>query len=665
MDSNEEYLDQLLKSLTEDSSFTAKGSDDSDDGIEHLLNQFPDDVHDVPGDLLNGLFGGSDSAPEVVSPEASGEPDSILEGITDEVSNDLKSVPEEISDEVSGILDGISEEISAEVPNDLNGIAEEISAEVPDDLGGIAEEISAEVPDDQNSIAEEISVEVPDDLDGISEDISEEAPLDLESLLKDMSSEELEDSEEAEPLSGLSENESASYETSDLDEGADDLGSLLESLGAEGDEDAMEISDLLTKAEHDEPIVDMMDSQSEEIDEETAEQSKKRKKKKKERVKKEQVKKEKKHWWSRKKQEVQDIADSLPEESVDSEDGISKVEKHEMDAILAMDTLQGQKKQGFWGKLLNALIQEEEEPEDPADLISDENGAILEELDKEEKNKPKGKKKKAEKKGKGKKSANTDEDEGLDEEVPDTKKKKKEKKPKKEKPPVSVEELLPGKKLPIKKVLSIVIVTLVFCVAYVLISHLYIGHVNKQQAEKAYYAGDYLECYGLLFGQDLNESQALMYHKSEINLQMERMKANYMRLVQEGKDLEALDYLVQFICRKEEFYQKGQEWGSLDVVEETYSGMTSLLVANYGLREERAIEIAALQSDVDYTIALMKVLEEFHGAGTHGAGTAGSGTAGAGTAGMETEGQDQHSSLEDLLPEEEENSDTTFVDSIE
>lgn len=637
MDSNEEYLDQLLKSLTEDSSSAAKGSDDSDDGIEHLLNQFSDDVNDVPGDLFNGLFGGSDSTPETVSPEASDDLDSMPEGIADEVSGDPDSVPEEVSDEVLGMLDGISEEISTEVPDDLDGISEEMSVEALDDL---------------------------------AEDISDEAPLDLESLLKDMSNEAPEDSdevvqdipweEEADPLSGLSENESAPYETSELDEGADDLGSLLESLGAEGDEDVMEISDLLTKAEHDEPIVDMMDSPFQEIDEETEEQPEKRKKKKKERVKKERVKKEKKHWWSRKKQEIQDIANSLPEESVDNEDGISKVEKHEMDAILAMDTLEGQKKQGFWGKLLNALTQEEEEPEDPADLISDENGAILEELDQEEKNKPKGKKKKAEKKGKGKKNTNINEDEELDEEAPDTKKKKKEKKPKKQKLPVPVEELLPGKKLPMKKVLSIVIVTLAFCVAYVVISHLYIGYVNKQQAEKAYYAGDYLECYGLLFGQDLNESQALMFHKSEINLQMERMKANYMRLVQEGKDLEALDYLVQFICRREEFYQKGQEWGSLDVVEETYSGMTSLLVANYGLREERAIEIAALPSDVDYTIALMKVLEEFHGAGSHGTGTVGSGTAD-----METEGQDQHSSLKDLLPEEEENSDVTFVDSIE
>lgn len=649
MDSNEEYLDQLLRSLTEDSSSAADGSDDLDEGIEHLLNQFSDDMHNVPEDMLSGLFGGSDSAPEAVAPEAPGNLDSISEVIASEVSGDLDSVPEEVSDDVLGILDGISDE-------------------VPEGLDSVSEEALGEVPEGLDNIAEEILDEVPEDLDGTSEEISDKAPIDLESILKDMSNEVLEDSdgvvqdipweEEAGPLSDLSENESVLYETSDLDVETDDLGSLLESLGAEGDEDVKEISDLLTKAERDEPIVDMMDSPSQEMDEETEEQPKKRKKKKKERV-----KKEKKHWWSRKKQEkqeIQDIADSLPEEYADNEDGISKVEQHEMDAILAMDALQGQKKKGFWGKLLNALILEEEEPEDPADLISDENGAILEELDKEEKNKPKGKKKKTEKKGKGKKSANIDEDEELDEEASDNKKKKKEKKPKKEKPPVSVEELLPGKKLPIQKVVSILLVTLALCVAYVLISHLYIGYVNKQQAEKAYYAGDYLECYGLLFGQELNKSQALMYHKSEINLQMERMKSNYLRLVQEGKELEALDYLVQSICRKEEFYLKGQEWGCLDVVEDTYFGMTSLLIVNYGLNEERAIEIAALKSDVDYTVALMKILEEFHGAGT-----AGTGAADAGTADMEVEGQGQQSSLADLLPEEEENSDAAFVDSIE
>ena len=268
----------------------------------------------------------------------------------------------------------------------------------------------------------------------------------------------------------------------------------------------------------------------------------------------------------------------------------------------------------------------------------------MKELDKEKKQ-AKGKKKK---KGKDKKAADVNEDEES-EDAPDTKqKKKKEKKPKKEKQPAPVEELLPDKKLSLKKVLPLVAVFLVLCLAFVMVSNLYISYVNKQRAENAYYAGDYLECYGLFLGQELNESQEVMFHRSELALQMERMKGNNRRLVMEGKELEALDYLVQCICRREDYYLRGQEWNSLDVVEEAYAGMLGLLSANYGLTEEQAKEIAALKKDKDYTIALMQVLE---GIGS-GSSDEGSGQ------------QDQPVSYEDLLPEEEEESGSSFVDTL-
>lgn len=564
MDSNEEYLDQLLRSLTEGNSSAKEEADDSDDGIGDLLNQFSDEPHSVPEDLISGLMGGSESTPDSLE-------DEILADLPDEV-------PEEMDNTVPEMV---------EMP------------EMP------------EIPE---------MVEVPEEMEV-----------------------------EPEPETEFSFHE-------DGDEDHDDLGSLLESLGAEGDEDVREISDLLDKAERDEPIVDMVDSEPAEINGEAEESAPKRgKRKKKERVKKEKkerVKKEKKPRRSRKNQEVQDMADSLPEEAAGSIDSILDSMQQETEAALPGEAAVGEKKQGFWGKLLNTLTQEEEDAEDPADLISDENGAIMEQLDKEEQNKGKGKKKKKadKKKGKDKKAADAEDDEELEEAPDSKKKKKKEKKPKKEKPPVPVEDLLPGKKLSLKKILPVVLVALVFCAAYVIVSSLYIGHVNKQRAEEAYYAGDYLECYGLLFGQDLNESQALIYHKSELALQMERMKGNYQRLVMEGKELEALDYLVQFICRREEFYLKAQEWGCLDIVEQTFTGMAGLLRVNYGLDEVRAAEIAALKSDVDYTIALLNVLEEAHSPGTT------DGEAG---------GQEQPAPYEDLLPEEEEISDTEFVDTIE
>ena len=604
MDSNEEYLDQLLKSLTEGNSFDGEDADDSDDGIGDLLNQFSDEPHSVPEDLISGLLGGSGSTPE-------NSTDETLNILSDEIlSNQSDEMPENLDDAVPEIPE------MAEIPE---------MTEIPE-VSEILEmpEVS-EMPE---------SVEAPE--------ISE--LLEAEELQETLDIPE-ESAVEEEPLSDVS--ESAPESEFSADEGGeaeeDDLSSLLESLGAEGDEDVKEISELLDKAERDEPIVDIMDVMPPELSDETEEPSSKKGKRKK----KERVKKEKK---SRRSKKKQDATEGLPEESAEGIDSLLDSMQQETEEAPSEESAAGAKKQGFWGKLLNTLTQEEEDAEDPADLISDENGAIMEQLDKEGKNKAKGKKnKKADKKGKGKNAANAGEDEDLDEAPDDKKKKKKEKKPKKEKPVASVEELLPGKKLSIKKILPVVMVALAFCAAYVLVSNLYIGHVNKQRAEEAYYAGDYLECYGLFFGQDLNESQALMYHKSELALQMERMKSNYRRLVLEGKELEALDYLVQSVCRREEFYLKGQEWGCLDLVEETFSGLTGLLNANYGLDEVRAMEIAALESDVDYTIALLNVLEEAYSPKP---------------ADEEAGGQEASAPYEDLLPEEEEISDTEFVDTI-
>lgn len=584
MDSNEEYLDQLLKSLTEENSSAEEGADDSDDGIGELLNQFSDEPHSVPEDLISGLLGGAESAPE-------NSADEMVDILSDEMAGNLSEAVPEIVETV-----------------DTSDISEMLETpEVP------------EVPEMMETTETPEMLEAPEEFETEDESLFAAGGQELAS---EFSSDEVEETE------------------------ADDLGSLLESLGAEGDEDVKEISELLDKAERDEPVVEMMDVMPPEINDETEESSVKKGKRKK----KERVKKEKKPRRSKKKQETQDAADSYSEESGEGIDSILDGMQQEAGEDLPEEAVSGEKKQGFWGKLLNTLTQEEEDAEDPADLISDENGAIMEELDKEDKNKAKGKKKKkADKKGKDKKSADAGEDEDFEEAPDDKKKKKKEKKPKKEKPPVPVEDLLPGKKLSIKKILPVVLVALVFCAAYVLVSNLYISYVNRQRAEAAYYAGDYLECYGLLYGQDLNESQALMYHKSELALQMERMKGNYRRLVLEGKELEALDYLVQSVCRKEEFYLEGQEWGCLDLVEQTFAGLIGLLNANYGMEEARAIEIAALKSDTDYTIALLNVLEEPHSPEPTD---------------EEAGGQEQPALYEDLLPEEEELIDTEFVDTI-
>ena len=423
----------------------------------------------------------------------------------------------------------------------------------------------------------------------------------------------------------------------------DDFSSLLAGLGEESSEDVQEISELLNKADHDEPVDDTLAALLQGLKEEEpqnrvysaedlfgAEEAEQQPEKPGRRKKKERVKKEKKSRWGRRHKEVPETAPASGGDGVEMGMSAAQAGALEEEMSLAADHAKAEKKPGLLKKMWDALMEEDEEEDS---LISDENNAILQQMDQEEQKKAKGKKnKKSEKKEGGKD------------------KQKKQKKPKKEKKgiPVIAEEGIPEKKLPLKRILPILLAGLTVAVAYVAVSQLYIGYASRQRAEDAFYAGNYQECYELLFGRDLNESEAVMYHKSELALKMERAKKNYQTLLMEGKELEALDYLVQFLCRHEEYRIEGQEWNSLDVVEETYTGMTGLLTANYGLTEDQALEIAALVKDTDYTLALMAVLE-----GTY--------------AQEETQEEQQEgvpSSYEDLLPEELEDQDAEFIDSL-
>ena len=337
MDSNEEYLDQLLKSLTgEDSSGAAGGTDDldQDDGLGDLLNQFSDDMDSVPGDLLSGLLGSPENLPE--------EPSHIAQ-------------EDEAEDESATLSDMLQDMAGEDEPEE----AVDILTEMP------SEESIEDAIEQQPAFAE-------------SEQAAFEAP-------------ETSDSELTEDFGP------ATVELSADDMEEDDLGSLLDSLGADGDEDAQEISNLLDMAERDEPVDNVVDSLMQGLNQEVSQeegysgddflgedaieellgsQGKKKKKK------------EKKPRRSKKKKGLQEIAVDMPEDATELSEDNTDLSQQET----GNESAGGEKKQGFWGKLLNALTQEEEEEEDPSDLVSDENGEILKELDKEKKQ-AKGKKK--------------------------------------------------------------------------------------------------------------------------------------------------------------------------------------------------------------------------------------------------------------------------------
>ena len=414
-----------------------------------------------------------------------------------------------------------------------------------------------------------------------------------------------------------------------------DLASLLSQLEAADDGDIQEISDLLDKADKNEAVAEDVVAlmKEQEAAGETAydamdlfsdgEQEKKEgffkrllkkfKTKKQENQEKNQDKQEKKLEKQKKKQDKQEKKRNKQEKKQDTpntqevqEENLPQESSDElMDFAIAM---------------LNSEAE--------GDSTQQENSAVV-----EEKEKKTAKKKKEKKPKKSKKASKAKEGDAVDEEDEATaeksgKKKKakkvKEKKAKGKKPqdnvirekPVVEEtvniieeeetEEFPHK----KKIIMVFVAAIMIMLGFLVVNHYYTGHTNKQLAEEAYEAEDYLECYQLLYGQKLNDSQTAMFHRSELTLMMNMFWNHYNEFVAEQKQLEGLDKLVQFVYDYPEVYAYAAEWNCLDTVEPTYNEVLNILSVEYEVDEQRVLEIAGFEDDVDYTKELTALVEK-------------------------------------------------------
>ncbi len=246
--------------------------------------------------------------------------------------------------------------------------------------------------------------------------------------------------------------------------------------------------------------------------------------------------------------------------------------------------------------------------------------AIIFELEKNEQEKQeeleavKPKKEKKSKNKKGSKKADTKSEDGEEEET--KKSKKKEKKPKEKKikekkvkiKTVDIEDLEDSEPVSKKKVISIFFICIMLMSALVAIIVNYSGHANRKLAEEAYESGDYLECYQMLYGQHMDESQEVMFHKSEIMLKMDLFWNRYESHEQEKNWLEGLNKLIQFVFEYPELHEYATTWNCENVVEATYTNVLNELYEEYRLQEQDALNIANLESDIDYTRELVDIV---------------------------------------------------------
>ncbi len=290
------------------------------------------------------------------------------------------------------------------------------------------------------------------------------------------------------------------------------------------------------------------------------------------------------------------LAGAFPEQP-DSAEGISAEPESAdvMDILKAAgadiveESEQKKEKKGFFAKLLDLFTEEDEEEEESDQLqLSDENKKILEEMDGKN-SKKKEKKQKKEKK---------------------PKKEKQPKKPKKEKPKKEAAPAVPEKKLSPKKIIPIVVVCISLGAVILILGNFLTEYMSKRSGREAYYAGDYQTCYQNLFGKELNETEQVMYSKSESILTIRMWLREYEVFVNEGSELEALDSLLQAVHDYPSLLDYATQWNAQDEVTSAFGEILNILSQKYQLSQDEAQAIADISDDVEYTKNVMMVLQK-------------------------------------------------------
>ncbi len=287
-----------------------------------------------------------------------------------------------------------------------------------------------------------------------------------------------------------------------------------------------------------------------------------------------------------------------------------------------------EKQPGFFKKIFTILTEEMDEPEnfgkgegfEELGKTSDENKEALEQLDKEgpEDGKKKKKKDKKDKKGKKEKNEEADKAEGEDSEKEseaeeDKKKKKKPKKEKKEKKQKAPKFYEDSPKISKKKIKATVSVCIAVAAA-ILACCLFIPQLFElQNARDAYYDGDYATSYKELYGKKLSESDRIIFEKSEFMLALKRRVDTYYNYMAVNDEPRAVESLIQEVSNQETVLNEADKCGLAAEAQQSYQELLNILAEEYGVSEEEAIRICNYKQDALFTLHIRAIVagEEF------------------------------------------------------
>lgn len=670
MANNEEYLDSLLKSMDDTDKTNAEKDGDfmspeeiealfavvdritaEEEGVEYVppvkaapapeeIPQSAEIPEEVP--VMEGTPEEAFTMPEAVE-ESSSETEFVVPETVEEYSfEEAFAMPEKeesISEPEPEILD-MPEVNIAEMFADIPNYEEEKAApQFPEEATEIPADIFSEVSPEDVAALDDILAEVTENVqeeetafsDFAENELMENAEEYTVESTQDMSEEEIESllnaSEQYAEESSVSE-ETEEISLEDLDN--DDLLALLGSLDSKS---ALgNIDDFIEETGKTESFAGAAESDAEiSGTKETAKEKKERKKREKQQkqAEKKAAKEEKKAKKKQSKQtaqseeptdnisqetteEVSDAWDMLAEQSDITTESVAfepegADEREDFTEREKASKKKEKQKGGKASKLFAFLTEEDEEP------ASEENKAIMEELDAEDRAEA-GKKKKVKKGKMPQKGKNGQEEaEGEESKKGDKAKGKKKKapKPKKEKAPKSeqVEDARPSRRVSPKSVIVIIAFAATLFLIVFFAGSYFSARIQLNSAKKAFQKMDYATCYAEMYGMDLSEEEHKMFKHAELVLKVQRRIEVYEMYLEENKKLEAIDSLMQAVAGYEELYAEAMEYGAGPEVAALYDKILALLKDNYGLSQDEAHAIAACDSNAEYTRYLTALIQ--------------------------------------------------------
>lgn len=637
MDTDEEYLDDLLESMTNNEQQNRTMNDAMRD-VKRISNEVKEitkaaDIPEIKSDTvssdsddwkasLDDILAQVDMQDETDEPED----DDLAQAKDVTQANDLTQDDlEELIESMDSMEIDTQFEGDGELDEDLANLFKENfdavnlnSTHADSDFEGdsLKESDSVDIGSDNGRLAGS-DTEVGNSADTNSGNVLNMEKKDVTDLIDNMDGADADLAEINGLLKNAERNESVN----------DDILELLESVRADNSEDGDDSAfDIFDEHELKEVLRDggQYINSAEELESIPEKPSKKKKRGKKEKKKKEKPENggglKKKLFGKKKKAEAADEEELSADTDREMQGKTSASDNGAADQEDIIRQKE-EKKPGFFSKLKGLLEEEEGESSENQDIVGglkEINEAEREEIKKEAQKK----KEKKEKKGNKKEKAASKKPE----------KKKKAKKVKKEKAPREVAFERP---ILSKKVLILLVALCATLLASIFIlSSLLPDYEQRQRVRSAYQDRDYETVYKFLYNKNRNSNETIMYDRAELIFKLERKWKSYQNNMLLNQELEALHALMEGVA----YYHSLS--GTVEY--ETQAELDSLYqmicgtLGRYGITPEDAMEINAYD-DVTYTKQLTSLV--------NGTGF---------TAPEEDGAQEEALTPQDILPEEEE-----------